>query len=89
MRVRAPFDIQGSLARPVFKVDTGQAAVQAGAAVGLGAFLSPLAALAPFVSLGGAHDADCAALLAQVRSAGAPVKSSHIALAAAPKVKGR
>jgi hypothetical protein len=44
---------------------------------GLGAVLSPVAALLPFLSLGGAHDADCAGPLAQARSAGAPVAAGH------------
>jgi uncharacterized protein involved in outer membrane biogenesis len=89
MRVKAPFDIHGSLARPALTIETGHAVAQAGAAVGLGAVLSPVAAILPFLSLGGAHDADCAALLSEARSAGAPVRVAHIAWAAQPKIKAR
>jgi uncharacterized protein involved in outer membrane biogenesis len=87
MRVIAPFHVQGSLAQPKFKIEAGPAVAQAGAAVGLGALLSPLAAIIPFIAPGGAKDADCAALLAEARSAGAPVKSAHIA-SAPPMKKG-
>ena len=87
MRVIAPVKVQGDLAQPAFKVDPSKAVAQAGLAAGLGAVLTPAAAIIPFISLGGAHDANCAALLTQARSAGAPVKSASIAAAAAPKPK--
>ena len=82
VRIIAPFDVTGQLVHPRFKIDTGPVIAQAGAAVGLGAVLSPLAAIIPFIAPGGAHDADCAALLAQARSAGAPVKAAQLARAA-------
>ena len=79
VRVMAPFDIHGTLARPSFKVETGKAIAQAGIAVGLGALLSPLAVILPFLAPGGAHDANCAALLAEARSAGAPIGPGQLA----------
>ena len=88
IRLIAPLRIQGQLARPTLKVETGKAIAQAGAAVGLAALVSPLAVILPFLTPGGAHDADCAALLAQARVAGAPVRSAHIAAAHAPPKKG-
>jgi uncharacterized protein involved in outer membrane biogenesis len=88
LRVMAPLKIQGDLAKPTFGVEKGKAIAQAGAAAGMGALLSPVAALLPFISLGGAHNADCAGLLAQARSAGAPIKTIHIAQAQAPPKKG-
>jgi uncharacterized protein involved in outer membrane biogenesis len=81
VRVIAPFDVTGSLNRPRMKIEAGPAIAQGAAAVGLGALLSPLAAILPFVAPGGAHDANCAALLTEARSAGAPVTASHIAAA--------
>lgn len=87
VRVIAPFHVQGSLAQPKFRVETGPVVAQAGAAVGLGALLSPLAAILPFIAPGGAKDADCAALLTAARSAGAPVRTVHIA-SAPPMKKG-
>ena len=84
VRIIAPFDVRGPLIRPSMKIETGPVIAQAGAAVGLGAVLSPLAAILPFLAAGGAHDADCAALLAEARSAGAPVGRSQLAAAAIP-----
>ncbi len=81
VRVIAPFDIRGQLIRPSLKIEAGPAIAQGAAAVGLGAVLSPLAVILPFLAPGGAHDADCAALLAQARSAGAPIRARHIAAA--------
>ena len=73
VRVIAPFDVKGSLIKPHMKIEAGPAIAQGAAAVGLGALLSPLAAVLPFIAPGGAHDADCGALLAEARAAGAPV----------------
>ena len=85
VHVIAPFHVRGQLARPSFGIDTGPVIAQAGIGVALGAFLSPLAAIVPFLSAGGGHDADCAALLAEVRASGAPVKRA--AIASAPPVR--
>ena len=40
----------------------------------LGAVVSPLAAIIPFITPGGAKDADCGALLAGAAAYGAPVR---------------
>jgi len=87
VRIIAPFDVTGSLLHPHMKIETGPVIAQAGAAVGLGALLSPLAAILPFLAPGGAHDANCAALLAEARSAGAPIGRDQLAAAAAPPAK--
>jgi hypothetical protein len=84
VRVIAPFDVTGSLIKPHMKIEAGPAIAQAGAAVGLGAVLSPLAAILPFLAPGGAHDANCAALLADAHSAGAPIGRGQMAALAAP-----
>ena len=73
VRVIAPFDVTGPLIKPRMKIETGPVIAQGAAAVGLGAVLSPLAAILPFLAAGGAHDADCSALLTEARAAGAPV----------------
>ena len=83
VRVIAPFQLTGHFARPHFGVDLAPAAAQAGAGLALGALLSPLAAILPFISPGGGHDADCSGLLAEARSSGAPVKVAQ--LTPAPK----
>ena len=79
IHVVAPFHVRGMLAAPKFSVDLKPAIAQAGAGVALGAVLSPLAAILPFLSAGGGHDANCAALLAQARASGAPVQVSSAA----------
>ena len=84
VRIIAPFDVRGHLVKPSMKIETGPVIAQAGAAVGLGAVLSPLAALLPFLAPGGAHDANCAALLTEARSAGAPIGRAQLAAAAVP-----
>jgi uncharacterized protein involved in outer membrane biogenesis len=63
VRVRGPITITGPMARPVVGLDARSALAQGGLAAGLGALLSPLAALLPFVDPGLAKDANCAALL--------------------------
>jgi hypothetical protein len=75
LHVWAPITLRGSLAHPVLGVDAGKVAVQAGAGLALGALIGPLAAIFPFLEPGLAKDADCAALMAEARSQGAPVKS--------------
>ena len=47
---------------------------QAAGAVALGAVLSPLAVVLPFIDAGLAKDANCGALMAQGQAEGAPVK---------------
>ena len=83
VRVIAPFDVTGPLIKPRMKIEAAPAIAQVGAAVGLGAVLSPLAAVLPFIGAGGAHDANCAGMLAEARAAGAPVGRTP-AVATAP-----
>lgn len=77
----APFHLRGTFARPTFKVDAGAAVAQVGIGAALAAFAAPLAAILPFLSAGGGHHADCSAVLAQARAAGAPVKAAAVAAA--------
>jgi hypothetical protein len=74
IRIAAPITVKGSLASPKAGVDIAKAAPQAGIAVALGALLAPLAAVLPFIGPPLAKDADCAALIAQARARGAPVR---------------
>ncbi|HZZ88436.1 MAG TPA: AsmA family protein [Caulobacteraceae bacterium] len=80
LRIAAPITLKGRLDDPKLGVDLSKAAPQAGIAVALGALVSPFAAILPFISAGGAKDADCGALLAEAATHGAPV--SHGAIAA-------
>ena len=77
-RVLAPVTAKGPLMAPKMGVDAGGAIAQGGVALGLGALLSPLAVLLPFVDPGLAKDANCSALLAQASRQGAPVSSKSL-----------
>jgi uncharacterized protein involved in outer membrane biogenesis len=72
----APITVTGPLAAPKPGVQLQNVAAQAGVAVALGAVLSPLAAILPFVDPGLGKDADCAGLVAEASSTGAPVKAT-------------
>jgi uncharacterized protein involved in outer membrane biogenesis len=82
IRLRAPILIGGTLADPHVGIQAGSAIAQGGIAVALAAFLSPLAAILPFVDPGLAKDANCGALLSGAKAEGAPVKSRSIRAAA-------
>jgi uncharacterized protein involved in outer membrane biogenesis len=77
VRLFIPITLRGPLMAPKVGLDTGSAVAQGGVAAALGTLLSPLAAILPFVTGGGAKDADCAALVAEARGDGAPVKVSQ------------
>lgn len=64
LRVAAPIQIQGRLRAPSVGVDAGSVAGQAGIGAALATLVAPLAAILPFVDVGLAEDANCAALLA-------------------------
>ena len=86
LRIAAPITLTGRLDQPKFGVDLAKAAPQLGIAAVLGAVVSPLAAILPFVSLGTVKDANCGALLAEAAADGAPV-SARAAAAAAPAIR--
>lgn len=76
LRVMLPITAKGPIMAPKLGVEPGAAIAQGGAAATLGSLLSPLAAILPFVDPGLAKDANCAALIAEARSDGAPVKTA-------------
>jgi len=73
VRAIAPITVGGLLRRPSFGVDPTGAVAQAGLGAILGAVLTPLAAILPFVDPGLEKDANCAALLAEAGRTAAPV----------------
>ena len=79
VRLKLPILAQGTLLHPKMGVQPGQAIAQGGAAAALGAFLTPLAAILPFIDPGLAKDANCAALIAEAGQHGAPVKGQPTA----------
>jgi hypothetical protein len=82
IRVRAPITVTGSLGSPHVGVKAGPAVAQTGIAVLLGVFLTPAAAILPFVDPGLGKDANCTALLTTAKAQGAPVKTKAIRTAA-------
>ncbi|CAN5354209.1 AsmA family protein [soil metagenome] len=84
VRLFIPITIKGPFMEPKVGLDASGAVAQGGVAVALGSLLSPLAAILPFVTGGEAKDADCASIVAEARSDGAPVKVSQTT---PPKVK--
>jgi uncharacterized protein involved in outer membrane biogenesis len=75
VRVLLPITAKGPIMAPKVGVQPGSAVAQGGAAVALGTLLTPLAAILPFVDPGLAKNANCAALVAEARADGAPVRS--------------
>ena len=75
VRLLAPITVDGPMLHPKVGVEKGQAFAQGAGALALGVLLSPVAVLLPFVDAGLAKDANCGALMAEGRAAGAPVKS--------------
>jgi uncharacterized protein involved in outer membrane biogenesis len=64
IRIAAPISIEGRWRAPRIGVEAGGAAGQGGVAAALATLVAPIAGLLPFVDLGLAEDANCAALLA-------------------------
>jgi len=69
-RLNAPITVTGSLGSPKVGLDVAKAAPQAAAAVAIGVFAAPVAAILPFVFGGVSKNADCAALLGAAAKAG-------------------
>ncbi len=76
VRVLLPVKAEGPIRAPKLGVEPGGAIGQGAVAVGLGALISPIAALLPFVDPGLAKDANCGALLAEAARQGAPVRTA-------------
>ena len=76
LRLFIPIRVDGPLVKPAATLQTRNAVVQGGVAVALATVLAPLAAILPFVEAGLAEDANCAALVAQGRAKGAPVRGA-------------
>ncbi len=72
IRIAAPITFKGPLDAPKAGVEVGKAAGQFVLGAVLGAVVSPLAAILPFIATGTAKDADCNALLAEAATSGPP-----------------
>lgn len=74
--VALPITVGGHFRRPSLGVQAGPALTQGGLALALGAVLTPLAAVLPFVDPGLAKNADCQALMSEAKQTAAPVKGA-------------
>ena len=83
VRVLLPIRVSGPTKAAKLSIEPGGALAQGGAALTLGALLTPLAAILPFVDPGLAKNADCAGLLAEAVQQGAPLSKGTLA----PKVR--
>ncbi|HEX9158912.1 MAG TPA: AsmA family protein [Rhizomicrobium sp.] len=73
MHLNVPVTVTGALSHPTVGIKPGPAVMQAGFAAALG-FLTPLAAILPFVDANLAKNANCTALVAGAGTEKAPVK---------------
>lgn len=64
---RTPVTISGRLKNPSIGLDPAELGARAGTAAVLSAFLTPLAALIPFIEFGLGEDSDCRSLIAEAR----------------------
>jgi uncharacterized protein involved in outer membrane biogenesis len=78
VRLRAPVSVTGTLADPTFGIKPEQLAIQTGAAVALGALLTPVASVLAFIDPGLAKDKNCEAVLAEERDATSEPASSSL-----------
>lgn len=68
LAARAPIHITGTFAHPAAAPDAKVLAARGGAAVALGALLTPLAAMLPFIELGLGKDSPCQQLIGEARA---------------------
>lgn len=68
LSARAPIRVGGSLGQPDVTVDPGTEAARGGVALALGALLTPLAALIPFLEPGLGEDQDCRRLIGEAQA---------------------
>jgi uncharacterized protein involved in outer membrane biogenesis len=68
LSARTPITVSGTLKHPSIGLDPKELALRGTSAAVLGVFLSPLAAIIPFIELGLGTDSDCGALIQQTRS---------------------
>jgi uncharacterized protein involved in outer membrane biogenesis len=83
VKIDAPIVIGGHLTQPTFGIKPAGALAQGGVATVLAAAVNPALLILPFVNLNLAHDANCAGLMSEARTQGAPT-TTHTAPPKAP-----
>jgi len=78
VRLRTPILVMGTLLKPSVGIDPAAAAAQTGVAAALGAFLTPIASILPFISPDLANDANCNALMKSAKNQGVPNVPTNI-----------
>jgi len=63
LSLRGPINVAGTFGNPSVMPDLGRLAARTGGAVALAAIATPLAAIVPFVQMGGNQDAQCGPLM--------------------------
>jgi uncharacterized protein involved in outer membrane biogenesis len=76
LSARTPITVTGRLKKPDIGLDPKELAARGAGAAVLGAFLTPLAAIIPFIELGLGEDSDCRELIQQARSHSGPQPAS-------------
>lgn len=66
LSLQTPIRITGKLKKPSVSIDLAEAGARGGSAGLLGALLTPLAAILPFIETGEGKDSDCRALLSKI-----------------------
>ena len=67
LSAHTPITVGGTLKKPSIGLDINQLALRSASAVALGVFLSPVAAIIPFIELGLGKDSDCDELIQHAR----------------------
>ncbi|MEO5572941.1 MAG: AsmA family protein [Gammaproteobacteria bacterium] len=76
LSARSPLFARGTFKKPTFAPDMQKVAARAGAAVVLGALLTPLAAIIPLIETGPGEDSDCKGLIAHIGKGSQAIKST-------------
>jgi uncharacterized protein involved in outer membrane biogenesis len=77
LSLRGPINVSGSFAHPSAMPDIGKLAARAGGAVALAAIAPPLAAIVPFLQMGGRQEVQCGPLM-QAAKQSIEQRGSHI-----------
>ena len=78
LSLRGPINVSGTFAHPSVMPDLGRLAARAGGAAALAAVAAPLAAIVPFMQMGGQQDVQCGPLM-QAAKQSIEQRATHVA----------